>query len=200
MEYPSKNVKAITEFLFLGAEKENLKSSDLVLVLGNNLIKETISTVYNLYKAEKIKKDARIILTGATGTLNAGQALECDAFFECAVNEYHMPPELFIKENKATNAYLNFSNSKEIILSLGGFENFERILCVGNAFLLRRASMYASKLKYPEEKMQYYGVVDTNGRNIGPSTWWKSEEAVSRVMAEIERIGKYYTSGYLDIF
>ena len=200
MNYPSKTVEAITNFIFLATEKSELLPSDLVLVLGSDLVKETMATVSDLYQSVKIKKDAKIILTGATGALNAGQALECDAFYDCAVKEYHMPPELFIKESKATNAYLNYLYSKEIIQELGGFEKFESILCIGNAFLLRRASMYAAKLGYPEEKMQYYGVVDRNGRNIGADSWWKSEVAISRVMAEVERIGKYYESGYLDIF
>lgn len=200
MNYPSKTVEAITNFIFLATEKSELLPSDLVLVLGNDLVKETMATVFDLYQSAKIKKEAKIILTGATGALNAGQALECDAFYDCAVKEYHMPPELFIKESKATNAYLNYLYSKEIIQKLGGFEKFESILCIGNAFLLRRASMYAAKLGYPEAKMQYYGVVDRNGRNIGADSWWKSEVAISRVMAEVERIGKYYESGYLDIF
>ena len=51
--------------------------------------------------------------------------------------------------------------------------------------------MYAAKFGYPFEKMQYYGTVDTEGKNIGPDTWWQSEDARKRVMAEIERIGKY---------
>ena len=199
MNYPSKTIEAITKFIFLATEKEKLIPADLVLVLGNDLIKETIAVIFELYQSGKIKENAKIILTGATGELTAGQALECDAFYDCAVNEYHMPEELFIKENKAANAYENYLYSKEKIELLGGFKQFESILCVGNAFLLRRASMYAAKLGYPQEKMQYYGVVDRNGRNIGADSWWKSEVAVSRVMAEVERIGKYYASGDLDI-
>lgn len=200
MDYPSKTVEAITEFIFLRTERLELLPSDLVLVLGNDLIGETIKTVFDLYQSGTIREDAKIILTGATGTLNEGQALECDSFYDCAVKEYHMSSDLFIKESKATNAYLNYLYSKEIIQSLGGFEKFDRILCIGNAFLLRRASMYAAKLGYPEEKMQYFGVVDRSGRNIGADSWWKSDVAISRVMAEVERIGKYYASGYLDIF
>ena len=200
MKYPSKTIEAITEFIFLETKKTELVPSDLVLVLGNDLIRQTTGVIFNLYQSGKIKENAKIILNGATGELTAGQALECDALYDCAVKEYHMPPELFIKEPKATNAYQNFLYSKEKIQLLGGFEKFESILCIGNAFLMRRASMYAGKLDYPQEKMQYCGVVDRNGRNIGADSWWKSEVAISRVMAEVERIGKYYASGNLDIF
>ena len=60
--------------------------------------------------------------------------------------------------------------------------------------------MYVSKLGYPAEKMQYYGTVDREGKNIGADIWWKSDEAIERVMAEVERIGKYYAKGDLSIF
>ena len=111
-----------------------------------------------------------------------------------------MPPELFIKERQATNAYQNFLYSKQIIQELGGFGRFTKILCIGKAFLLRRASMYATKLEYPSAKMQYFGTVDSVGRNIGKNTWWKSDAAIERVLAEIKRIGEYGLQGDLSIF
>jgi len=60
--------------------------------------------------------------------------------------------------------------------------------------------MYASKLGYPMENMQYYGVADREGRNIAKDSWWKSEVAIERVMAEVERIGKYYATGNMSIW
>ncbi len=198
--YPSETIKAITEFLFIGADECNLIPSDLVLVLGNDYIDGTMAAVKNLYCSGKIKSDAKIILSGATGTLNAGKAPECDRMFESAVEHFDMSAEMFIKENRATNASENFAFSKLIIEDLGGFDRFDSILCVGKAFLLRRASMYAAKQGYPIEKMQYFGTVDTEGRNIGKTTWWKSDAAVERVLAEIRRIGEYGLSGDLSIF
>lgn len=200
MEYPSDTISAITRFLFIGEKKENLKRSDLVIVLGNEMIEGTIAEVNDMYRKGIIAGDAAIILTGATGTLNAGERCECDRMYECAVEKYNMPSELFHKDNRATNTYLNFLYSKEIIDELGGMDKFSLILCIGKAFLMRRASMYAAKLEYPQEKMQYYGTVDTQGKNIGADSWWKSEDAINRVMAEIERIGKYYAGGDLSIF
>ena len=147
-----------------------------------------------------IAKTATIILSGATGDMTAGQALECDQMYASAVEKYGMPAELFLKENKATNAYLNMVYAKDLILKQGGFEQYQNILCVGNSFLLRRASMYASKLEFPMERMQFFGVYDKEGRNISPDGWWKSEVSIQRVMAEIERIGKYYATGNMSIF
>lgn len=200
MNYPSPTIKAITDFIFIGAEGEELCPSDLVIVLGNHIIDIMMGEVATLFEQGKIKKEATIILTGATGDFTAGQAPECDQMYESAVGKYHMPPELFIKEEKATNAYLNMVYAKDIVDGLGGFDRFEKVLVVGNAFLLRRASMYAAKLGYPMERLQYFGVADRTGRNIAKDSWWESEVSVERVMAEVERIGKYYATGNMSIW
>ena len=200
MTYPSQNIKAITDFIFLGEPAERLQPSDLVIVLGNHIIDIMMGEVADLYHAGKITKDATIILTGANGDMTANQVLECDQMYEAAVNKYGMPAELFVKEPKATNAYLNMVYAKEIIDAKGGLDAFGNILVVGNSFLLRRISLYAAKLGFPAERMQYFGVWDKAGRNIGPDSWWKSEVAVNRVMAEVERIGKYYADGVMSVF
>lgn len=200
MKAPSKTIDAITDFLFIGAKKDNLLPSDLVLVLGNDQIEGTVAEIHDLYSNGTILPNALIILSGATGLLNQGKELECNRLYDCAVEKYGMPENMFIKEAKAKNACQNFEFSKDIICSLGGFECYKNILCIGKAFLLRRASMYAAKFDYPPEKMQYFGTVDIDGKNIGPDTWWKSDAAIERVMAEIERIGKYYANGDLSIF
>lgn len=200
MTYPSPNIKAITDFIFIGEPAENLALSDLIIVLGNHIIELMMGEVAALYGQGKITKNATIILTGANGDMTAEQAPECDQMYEAAVQKYGMPKELFIKEPKATNAYLNMVYAKEIIEEQGGMEAFRNILVVGNSFLLRRVSLYAAKLGFPAERLQYYGVWDKAGRNIGPDSWWKSEVAIDRVMAEVERIGKYYKDGNMSIF
>lgn len=200
MMYPSPNIKAVTEFIFIGEPAENLEPSDLVIVLGNHIMDLMMGEVADLYASGRITKDATIILSGANGDMTAGQPAECDQMYDAAVKKYGMPKELFIKEPKATNAYLNMVYAKEIIEEKGGMAAFSRILVVGNSFLLRRVSMYAAKLGFPTERMQYFGVWDKEGRNIGPDSWWTSEVAVNRVMAEVERIGKYYKDGNMSVF
>lgn len=200
MTYPSQNIKAITEFIFIGQPAEELAPSNLVIVLGNHIIDIMMEEVATLYRQGKITKDATIILTGANGDMTAGQDPECDQMYEAAVQKYGMPKKLFVKEPNATNAYLNMVFSKEIVEEKGGMDAFGNILVVGNSFLLRRISLYAAKLGFPADRMQYYGVWDKAGRNIGPDSWWKSEVAVNRVMAEVERIGKYYGEGNMSLF
>ena len=200
METISQTIIDITKFLFIGQTKKELVPSDLVLVLGNDYIEGTVAEIFDLYKMGIILPNAKIILSGANGVLDADKAPECDRLYQCATKQYGLPERLFIKEPKSKNACQNFAYSEPIIKGLGGWECFEHILCIGKAFLLRRASMYSAKFGYPADKMQYFGTVDCSGKNIGPDSWWKNEDAVKRVMAEIERIGKYYLSGDLSIF
>lgn len=200
MQYPNKTIEDITKFIFLGAEKEELQPSDLVIVLGNDFIEGTVAEIYDLYQRGLILPVGKIILSGATGERDAGEDLECNRLHFCAVEKYGMPEEMFLKEPNALNAYQNFEFSKAIVEEqLGGFKKFEKILCIGNAFLMRRASMYAAKFGFPTEKMQYFGTVNRADRNIGPDSWWLGEVARNRVMAEVERIGKYYLTGDLSI-
>lgn len=199
-KYPSESIKAITEFLFLETPYNSIVPSDLVLVLGNDMIDGTMAEVKNLLTDGKIKTNAIILLSGATGSLNAGKEKECIRLFRSGTDHYGIPAEQFVLEDRATNAFQNFSYSKTLIEELGGFPHFDKILCIGKAFLLRRASMYAAKTGYPAEKMQYYGTVDHKGRNIGRDCWWENPTAVERVLAEIKRIGEYGLSGDLSIF
>lgn len=197
--YPSDSIKAITEFLFLETPYDEIEPSDLVLVLGNDMIDGTMAEVKKLLDDGKIKADAIVLLSGATGTLNEGKEKECIRLFHSGTEHYGIPAKQFVLEDRAKNAFQNFLYSEELIQTLGGFSRFEKILCIGKAFLLRRASMYAAKLGYPLEKMQYYGTVDREGRNIGKDCWWKNPRAVERVLAEIKRIGEYGLAGDLSI-
>ena len=199
-EYPNDLIRAITELLFIGQPAEELFSgSDLVLVLGNDYIGGTVDAMAELYRQGKIAEDATVIFTGATGTLNAGDENECDQLARYAEEHYRFPFRV-IKESRATNLLENFSFSLDLINEkLGGSECFRQILVIGKAFALRRAQMCAMKLGYPIDRMQYYGTVDREGRNIAPDCWWESEASTRRVMAEVERIGKYYLGGSLAI-
>jgi len=110
-------------------------------------------------------------------------------------------PEMFILEPNATNCYENAMLSKKIIFEkFGGFERFDNILFVAKSFMTRRCEMSSSSLGYPMEKIHYYGLVDEKGRNIGKNNWWLSNDATIRVLAEVERIGKYAQKGDLSIF
>lgn len=71
-EYPSATIAAITKFLFIGSEKKDLKPSDLVIVLGNEFIDGTILEINDMFQKGIIKENAKIILSGAAGSLKVG--------------------------------------------------------------------------------------------------------------------------------
>lgn len=198
MKYPSETIEAITNFLFIGEPLEKLNKYDLVIVLGNNLIELTVNELKRIWDDGHIVEGTKIILSGKVGSLNKDDAPEAEDLFKMAVRK-GLPKDSFILEAESRNAYENFLFSKEKIIELGGFDSFNSILCIGQAFLLRRAKMCAAKCGYPLSKLTYYGTVDTEGRNIGPDTWWTNEIATTRVLEEIGRISTYTLKGDLSI-
>ena len=78
-------------------------------------------------------------------------------------------------------------------------DEYENILCIGSAFMTRRAKMCASACGYPTDKIDFYGTVDTSGRNIGPNSWWLSDTATKRVLEELKRIAEYTLKGDLSL-
>ena len=197
--YPNETIKAITEFLFYETPYDSIAPSDLVLVMGNEMIDGTMAEIRRLLDEGVIKPDATILLSGATGLLNAGKEKECIRMFHIGTERYGIPAERFVLEERASNALENFLFSKTIIEKMGGFTLFNHVLCIGKAFMLRRASMYALKTGYPAEKMQYYGTVDREEICISRDGWWEDPKAIKRVLAEIKRIGEYGLSGDLSI-
>ncbi len=81
MENISRTIADITDFLFIGQSKESQLPSDLVLVLGNDFIDGTVSEIFDLYQAGLIQPCAKIILSGATGALDADNDLECNRLY-----------------------------------------------------------------------------------------------------------------------
>ena len=198
MNYPSETIKSLSEFLFIGTPINQLEKYDLVIVLGNNLIELTVNEVKKIWDAGHISETARIILTGKVGSLNSEDAPEAENLLLQAV-KIGLPKDIFIIEPKARNAYENFLFSKSHIESIGGFTAFNSILCIGQAFLLRRAKMCAARCEYPDKKMTYYGTVDREGRNIGPDNWWENDVSRIRVLEELGRIATYTLKGDLSL-
>lgn len=197
--YPSETIKKITEFLFIEEPISAIPKADLVIVFGSEFIKGSIDAIELLMESGIITKETKIILSGATGSINAGKESEAKRMHVEAISR-GIEPSMFWVEDRATNAFQNLEYSKEIIVSMGGFEKFSTILFVGKSFMLRRTQMGAATLEYPQEKVHYYGLVDRQGRNIGADCWWQREESRTRVMQEIERVGKYAAKGDLSIF
>lgn len=201
MNYPSSTIKAITELLFLDEKIENIPYSGLIIVFGSNFTSGTVDALETLMENHIIDSKSKIILSGNVGSLNKdSKQPEAVQMYEEAMKRSIFNPEMFILEPNATNCYENAKFAKDIILEQKGFDKYENILFVAKSFMTRRCMMSASSLDYPMEKIHYFGLVDSKGRNIGKNNWWLSNDATVRVLAEVERIGKYSQKGDLSIF
>ena len=205
IQYPHDTVRAISEFLFFETPASEMGQCDLTIVLGNDFIDGTMREVRRLLDLGVIAPDSKIILSGATGLLNAGKEKECIRMYRSGVGKFGISPEQLVMEDQATNSYQNLAFTKKLIEENAAvfpdkrdLNAFDRILIVGKAFMMRRAEMCARRLCYPMDKLAYFGTVDREGRNIGKDSWWLNETAIARVYAEIERIGKYAASGDLS--
>ena len=196
--FPSDTIEAITNLVFVKTPATDLVPSDLIIVFGSEFIEGTISELKRIIDTELFIQNGKIVLSGATGSLNAGKESEARRMFEEAIR-VGLDPDIFIIEDRATNALENIIFSKEKIVELGGFDQFNSILFLGKAFMMRRAQMSAMAQEYPMNKIQYYGLVDRNGRNIAADSWWERDESRVRVLQEVERIGKYSAKGDIEI-
>ena len=205
IQYPNDTVRAISEFLFLETPASDLGLCDLTIVLGNDFIDGTMREVRRLLDLGVIAPESKIVLSGATGLLNAGKEKECIRMFRSGVETFGIAPERLVMEDQATNSYQNLAFTKKLIEEdraafpdKRDLDSFARILIIGKSFMMRRAEMCARRLDYPMEKLAYFGTVDREGRNIGKDSWWLNDSAIARVYAEIERIGKYAGGGDLS--
>ncbi len=190
----TESIKAITDFLFIEDNIEEIKRSDLLIVLCNNMMSDMANKIDYLFKSNKINEDTKIIISGANGSLDMHLEKECFRLVEILNHDYGYDKSLFTLEEDATNIYENLLYCKRYIDS---FDKYENIIVMASAFALRRVKMCACHLEYPIDKMNLIGTVGP--RNISKEDWYKSDIAKERVFGEIERIGKYLNKGDLDI-
>lgn len=194
INYPTENIKSISEFLFIEDDFNSLKHADLVIILCNNNIASIAETFDYLVKNDLISFTGKIVISGNVGSLDKFEEKECIRVKNELVYKYGFSEELFTLEDKSTNIYENLLYSKELI---SDFNSYQNIIIIGAAFALRRIKLCATKLKYPLNKIQYVGIKDSRG--ISKDCWWLHEAAKIRVYQELERIGKYLVKGDLDI-
>lgn len=198
--YPSEVIKTITEFLFIGQPIENLPQVDLILVFGSEFVDGTVDAIEEIIAKKKLSQNGQIVFSGKYGSTNAGSESEAIRMADEMNKRGIISEDKIFIESNAMNCNENLAYSKPIIEKIGGFDQFDKILFIGMAFMLRRTQMNAKRLGYPMEKIYYHGLVNYNARNIAPDNWWIREDACKRVMEEVERIGKYSAKGDLDIF
>lgn len=185
------SIDKIAEFLFVNKNFDELSKYDLVIVLGNNFYQENANLLKQLLISNKINNDTLIVLSGSKGLINSDiEKTEAELIYE-KVKELKININCVVEPN-ATNIKENLLFSKTIV---GSLEKYNRILLIGKAFASRRILMCADSLGYPVDNLDIYGLEG----DIIKSSWYQNNDSKKRVLAELERIGKYAIQNDLKI-
>ena len=94
----SENIKAISDFLFIENDFDEIKKANLVVVLCNNNISGLAELIDKLFKSQKIDNSTKIILSGASGKLDEGLEKEAIRLSDMLDFEYGYNKNLFTLE------------------------------------------------------------------------------------------------------
>jgi uncharacterized SAM-binding protein YcdF (DUF218 family) len=105
-----------------------------------------------------------------------------------------LPEEAILKEDKAQNTFQNARFSLEVLKSKGITPNKVIMVCKG--YHSRRA-LLTYQTEFPKETEFFISpIIDRTG--ITKENWFLSEDGISRIMMEVEKIGKYFGSHILN--
>lgn len=99
-----------------------------------------------------------------------------------------VPPEAILKEDKATNTFENARFSMEVLQQQGIHP--KKIVLVCKNYHARRA-LLTYQFHFPRETVFYVSpIIDNTG--ISKDNWFLDEDKITRVMDELEKVGKYF--------
>ncbi|MBO1582605.1 YdcF family protein [Bacillus sp. XF8] len=175
MSYP---FDCITNFIFVETE---IAPADVILIPGANhppLMERAVS----LYKQGL----APYILPSGGYKPHVGTT-EWDFLRNIGIAN-GVPEEAIFKEDKAQHTLENARLSLEVLHKTGIYPN--KVIIVCKAGHSRRA-LLCYQTEFPKETEFFVApVVDRYG--ITKGNWFLSERGISRIMTEVEKIGKYF--------
>lgn len=192
-----KILKDITEFIFVESDISKIKEVDIIFIPGSSKY-QLAELAAVLYKQELSKL---VIPSGKYSSKNNAFAIKnvkgtnYEGFYETdwefckeVLMKNGVPYEAILKEERSTNTYENALFSKKV-LEENQLEINKAIL-VCQAFHARRALMTYSVV-FPNIEF-YVCPVATEG--ITKDNWFESEYGIKRVLSEVEKCGKYFSS------
>ncbi|WP_028550314.1 YdcF family protein [Paenibacillus sp. UNC451MF] len=181
MSYP---FDCITNFIFVETE---IAPADVILVPGAS-------------HPQLMEKAASLYLQGlAPYILPSGGAnqyvetTEWDFLRNIAIAN-GVPEEAILKEDKAQNTFQNARFSLEVLKNKG--VSPKKVILVCKAGHSRRALLTYQTVFPKETEFFISPVIDRAG--ITKENWFLSEVGVSRIMTEVEKIGKYFGHSILN--
>lgn len=176
-------IGSITKFIFV---EDRPQRADLIVVAGSGstrVAKESLK----LYKQGFANK---IIFTGGFNE-KLGKR-ESEFMADIAVRDGVDRKDIYL-EKKSTNTKENAIESLRLVKA--SKLKHKIIIVVGKPYHALRLKMTFAKV-FPKSKIL---VAPSKYDSLSKKNWWKTEWGRWRVFAEVEKIGKYYIKGDLEV-
>lgn len=175
MSYP---FDCITNFIFV---ESDIAQADVILVPGGShpQLMEKASALY--------KQGLAPFILPSGGSTSHVETTEWDFLRQVAISN-GVPETAILKENKAQNTFENARYSWEVLQKTGIHP--KKVIMTCKAGHARRA-LLTYQTVFPKDIEFYIApVIDKTG--ISKHNWYLSEDGVKRIMAEVEKIGRYF--------
>lgn len=176
---------SITDFMFF---ETTLEQSDVILIPG-------ASHPQLAHRAALLYQQgiAPLILPSGGATPHV-ETTEWE-FLRDIGKSLGVPSEIILKEDKATNTFENARFSLEVLNHHG--VQPKKVVLVCKNYHARRALITYSFVFPRETEFLVSPVIDKTG--ISRDNWYLDEDKISRVMNELEKIGKYFRPAIYQI-
>jgi hypothetical protein len=170
----------ISDFIFVD---DFINSSDVILIPGGShpQLAEKAATLYKEGRAHYI------LASGHANPNIPNYSSEAEYLKSIAV-DLGVPSEKFLCENKASHTFENAEFSFQMLNNMN--IKADKIILVCKAYHSRR-TLFTYKYHFPANtEFLVSSVVDKHG--LCKNNWFTKPEYISKVMSEVEKIGKYF--------
>ena len=165
-----------------------LRPADLLFVFGT---REDVAE--RVDEACRLWRDGYFRWAIVSGGITPGSARsECEIMTEAMIAR-GIPPDIILREDRATNTGENVILSLPVIDAALGLKNIRRVICLGNSWTARRYPMTLHR-HWPEvEKM----LVMVDNFATPRRLWHTNPEFSRRMLAEWDKLGPYLAKGFI---
>ena len=165
-----------------------LRPADLLFVFGT---REDVAE--RVDEACRLWRDGYFRWAIVSGGITPGSARsECEIMTEAMIAR-GIPPDIILREDRATNTGQNVILSLPVIDAALGLKNIRRVICLGNTWTARRYPMTLHR-HWPEvEKM----LVMVDNFATPRRLWHTNPEFSRRMLAEWDKLGPYLAKGFI---
>lgn len=165
-----------------------LRPADLLFVFGTREdVEVRVDEACRLWRAGYCR---RAIVSG--GVTPGAARSECEIMAEAMIAR-GIPPDLILREDRATNTGENVIFSLPIIEAALGLANVRSVICLGNTWTARRYPMTLHRHWPQVEKM----LVTVDSFATPRALWHTDAEFSRRVLAEWDKIEPYKARGFI---